>query len=308
VPEPPGDPRGRVLVVGSIALDTVETPSGRRENVLGGAAVYASFAASFFSPVCAVGVVGRDFPIQHLQQLQGRGIDTSGIEVKDGSTFRWSGRYEGDMNSAETLSTHLNVFADFLPHLSDSLRSAEHVFLANIDPDLQLSVLSQVEGPRIAACDTMNFWIDGKPDALREVLTRVDVVLVNDAEARQLTGLPSLSAAAHAILGLGPRCVVVKKGEHGAYLVTSDSAYIVPPYPLETVVDPTGAGDSFAGAFVGYLASSCDVGTRELKRAALRGSAVASFAVEGFSLGRLQELTIGEIESRVVELIDLSTI
>lgn len=298
----------RVLVVGSIALDTVETPAGRREDALGGAAVYASLAASFFAPVCVVGVVGQDFPIQHMRLLQSRGIDTSGIEVREGATFRWTGRYRGDMNSAETLSTELNVFADFRPNLSDSFRAAEYVFLANIDPELQLSTLAQLADPRVVVCDTMNFWIESKRDAVAGVLARAHIALLNDAEARQLSGHSSLRRAASAILEMGPECVVIKKGEHGALLVKNDgSIFIVPTYPLDAPVDPTGAGDTFAGAFIGYLAWCQGAGTPELKNAALRASAVASFDVEGFSLDRLESLTLDEIEARVVELIDLTT-
>lgn len=294
--------------MGSIALDSVETPSGRRDSVLGGAAVYASFAASFFAPVSVVGVVGRDFPVQHLRLLQSRGIDTSGIEVRQGLTFRWSGRYEGAMNSAQTLSTDLNVFGDFRPTLPDSLRTAEYIFLANIDPDLQLSTHAQLHRPQAVVSDTMNFWIESKREAVLAVLARSRIALLNDAEARQLSGVSSLKGAASVILDMGPECVVIKKGEHGAMLVTKDSVFMVPAYPLDTAVDPTGAGDSFAGAFVGCLASRGGVGTPQLKEAALRGSAVASFGVEGFSLDRLKGLTLDAIEARVVELIELTRV
>jgi sugar/nucleoside kinase (ribokinase family) len=300
--------RRRVLVVGSIALDSIETPYGVRAAALGGSAVYASYAASFFAPVLAVGVVGKDFPVEHLLMLKSRGIDTGGIEVRDGATFRWEGRYRGDMSSAETLSTQLNVFGAFRPQLAADYRTAEYVFLANIDPELQLSVLAQLQDPRIVVCDTMNFWIDSKREMVAKAFAQSKIAMVNDAEAKQISGEASLRRAALSILGMGPEYAVIKKGEHGGLLVGRDFMYMMPAYPLDTAVDPTGAGDSFAGAMLGYLAACRETSPKQTKRAALRGSAVASFAVEGFSLERLQEISSEDIEARVRELVEFTRV
>ena len=288
-----------LLVVGSVALDTVETPFGRAEDVLGGSAVYFSASASLFAPVMFVGVVGDDYPMDQLQFLADRGVNLDGLARAHGESFRWSGAYRFDMNTAETRDTRLGVFADFKPHIPDSFRSAEYVLLANIDPVLQLEVLEQVEGPRFVACDTMNYWIDGKRDELLQLLTRVDLLFANDAEVRQLSRETNLARAARWIQKQGPRCVVVKKGEHGAILFTPDSVFFAPGFPLEEVFDPTGAGDCFAGGFMGYLARTGEIGTPELRRAMIYGSTMGSFAVERFSLDRFRDLTRGEIEERV---------
>ncbi len=288
-----------ILIVGSMALDDVRTPAGEVKSALGGAADYSGVAASFFAPVQIVGVVGDDFPPEHLEFLASRGIDLTGVEtVPGGKTFRWAGYYDFDLNIAHTLDTQLNVFADFQPKLPELHRQAQYVFLANIDPELQLSVLSQVENPLLTVCDTMNFWIEGKRDALIEVLKRVDIAFMNDAEARQLTGKLSIIKAAKAIQELGPKSVIIKKGEHGALLFHGDDHFAAPSYPLEDIADPTGAGDTFAGGFIGYVASQEDLSMATLRKAVVYGSVLASFNVEDFSLNRLRRLTPAEIAAR----------
>lgn len=297
-----GKHRNSVLIVGSVALDSVRTPSGVVERALGGAAVYSSVAASFFSPVRIVGVVGEDFPKEHLDFLALRGIDTQGVQIAPGKTFHWKGSYEGDMNSAETLATELNVFQNFKPTLPEHYKSSEFVFLANIDPTLQLDVLDQVTGPKLVALDTMNFWISTKKDALLEALKRVDIVFINDAEARQLSGVVNLTKAATMIHELGPKYVIVKKGEHGAVTYCCDGAcFAAASYPLAEVADPTGAGDSFAGGFMGYMAKNVEVSEANIRKAVVYGSALASYNVQDFSLNRFKRLTIGEINSRYEE-------
>lgn len=289
-----------LLVVGSVAYDTIETPFGRVEEAVGGSAMYFSAAASLFHPVQLVGVVGEDFSSDALDFLRRRDVDLSGLErVPGGRSFRWVGRYTYDLNTAHTLDTQLGVFADFRPTLPPAFRNAEWIFLANIDPELQLDVLSQVEAPRLVACDTMNFWIHGKRDALLELLERVDVLLVNEAEARQLSGDHNLIRAARWIQDRGPGIVVIKKGEHGAILVTRDTIFFAPGYPLEDVFDPTGAGDAFAGGFLGSLARAGGVTPGDLRRAMIYGSAMGSFAVERFGVSRLRDLTMDEVQERV---------
>jgi sugar/nucleoside kinase (ribokinase family) len=287
-----------ILVVGSVAYDTVKTPFGTAEKVLGGSASFFSAAASFFAPVRLVGVVGSDFGQKELEVLTGRGIDLEGLERAEGKTFHWQGEYSYDLNSRETLCTDLNVFEFFKPKIPTSYRKAEHVFLGNIDPVLQREVLDQVEKPRLVACDTMNFWIAGKPKELRETLARVDVLLVNDAEARQLSGEWNVVKAARAIRAMGPRTLVVKKGEHGVLMFSEQGSFAAPAFPLEDVFDPTGAGDTFAGGFVGYLAGAGDGRDDTLRRAIIMGSTLASFCVEAFSLDRLLTLTRPEIDDR----------
>lgn len=292
-----------VLIVGSVALDSVETPSGKAERALGGAATYSSVAASFFAPVRIVGVVGDDFPQEHLDFLASRNIDTQGLQVvKGGKTFHWAGTYEGDMNQANTLATELNVFQDFSPELPSDYKSSEFVFLANIDPELQLKVLDQVPNAKLKAMDTMNFWITGKPDALKEVMKRVDVVFINDAELRQLTGTINLAKASREVHDLGPRYVIVKKGEHGAVMYCDgDICFSAASYPLEEVADPTGAGDSFAGGFMGYVASTGHLSHDNLRKAVVYGSTMASYNVQDFSLNRFKRLTKAEITDRYNE-------
>jgi sugar/nucleoside kinase (ribokinase family) len=290
-----------VLVVGSVALDSVETPFGKVDEALGGSGTYFSSSASHFAPVQLVGVVGDDYPIDQLAPLKARGVDLGGLELAAGSSFRWRGRYRHDLNSAETLETHLGVFSSFRPKIPDAFRAAPFVFLANIDPRLQLQVLDQVERPRLVACDTMNFWIESRRPELLELLGRVDLVTLNDGEARQLTERANLVQAARWILDRGPRFVLIKKGEHGAFMFTRDSIFFAPAYPLEAVFDPTGAGDSFAGGFIGYLAATGDLSERGMRRAVVVGSAMGSFAVERFSNARLLEITRADIDARIRE-------
>jgi sugar/nucleoside kinase (ribokinase family) len=288
-----------ILVVGSVALDTVETPFGRADDALGGSATFFSAAASLFGPVQLVGVVGDDYPLDALSFLAERGVDLAGLEQAKGESFRWSGVYSFDLNSRETLETRLGVFADFEPKIPEGFRDAEWVFLGNIDPELQLGVLDQVHRPKFVACDTMNLWIDIKRDRLLELLKRVDLLLVNDAEARQLSGDFNLSRAARWIMDRGPRYLIIKKGEHGAILFTPHSVFFAPGFPLEEVFDPTGAGDAFAGGFMGHLAQCGRVDDGDLRRAVIYGSVLGSYAVERFSVERFKDLTADEIEDRV---------
>ncbi|MBI3625431.1 MAG: sugar kinase [Candidatus Rokubacteria bacterium] len=294
-----------VLVVGSVALDSVTTPFGQATEVLGGSATFFSYAASFFTHVKLVAVVGEDFPKAHLSTLKDRGVDLSGLQVARGQTFRWVGEYGFDLNEVRTLDTRLNVFANFRPSLSGAHKKTPFLFLANIDPELQMEVLRQAGRPQLVALDTMNFWIEGKREALMNVLSEVDVLLINDAEARQLAREPNLIKAARAILGLGPRTVVVKRGEYGALMVSNGSFFFVPAYPMESVLDPTGAGDSFAGGFMGYLAKEERTDLDSVRRAIVFGSVMASFTVEDFSLNRLLTLRADEIERRYASFQDL---
>ena len=290
-----------LLVVGSVALDSLETPFGRREEILGGSACYFSTCASYFGPVRVVAVVGEDFPQEHVDFLASRGVDLAGLVRKPGRTFRWKGKYEFDLNTAHTLDTQLNVFADFQPDLPAAFRDSEYVFLGNIDPDLQRAVLDQVRGPRFVACDTMNFWISSKRESLLKTLRRVDLLFVNDAEARQLSGEHNIVKAARRILSFGPRAVVVKRGEYGALYFSGEEVFAASAYPLPAVFDPTGAGDSFAGGFMGYVARSRREDPATLRRAIVLGSVLASFTVEQFSLERLRTLTAEEIRARFAE-------
>ncbi len=288
-----------LLVVGSVALDSVETPFGKAENVIGGAGTFFSASAMHFAPVQLVGVVGNDYPIEKLEPLRAGGVDLSGVERADGSSFRWRGRYRHDLNVAETLETHLGVFSRFSPKIPEHFRRAPFVFLANIDPRLQLDVLQQVDRPKFVACDTMNFWIESRRPELLDLLKHVDMVTVNEGEARQLSEKYNLVKAARWIMERGPTVVVIKKGENGAYLFRDREIFFAPAYPLEEVFDPTGAGDSFAGGMMGYLARTGVVGAAELRRAVIYGSAMGSFAVERFSVGRLLEIGRDDIASRV---------
>src|SRR6186997_1386835 len=296
-----------VLVVGSVALDSVETPFGKADNVIGGSGTFFSASASHLSPVQLVGVVGDDYPMDQLEPLRKRGVDYSGLERAEGSSFRWRGRYRHDLNSAETLETHLGVFSHFSPKIPDKLRTSPYLFLANIDPRLQLDVLEQVERPKLVACDTMNFWIQSRRPDLLKLIERVDLVTLNDAEARQLTEKANLVQAAQWIMGRGPRHVIIKKGEHGAFLFTENSIFFAPAFPLENVFDPTGAGDSFAGGFIGYLAATGDLSEANMRRAVIYGSVMGSFAVEKFSIERLMTVTRPEIEQRMRDMRRLVT-
>ncbi len=290
-----------ILVVGSVAFDSVETPFGKAEDVLGGSATYFSTSASYFTDVSLVAVVGEDFPDEHVENLKKRGIDIEGLKKVPGKTFRWKGRYEYDLNQAHTLETHLNVFSSFDPVIPERYKGLPYVFLANIDPELQFKVLEQVNKPRLVACDTMNFWIEGKPDALRRLLKRVEVFIINEAEAREFAGESSLVRAARKIMKDGPRILIVKRGEYGALMFSEKSVFSAPAYPLESIFDPTGAGDSFAGGVMGYLANTGNLGEDNIRRAIIFGSVMASFNVEAFSLSRLSTLSLGEIRSRYTE-------
>jgi sugar/nucleoside kinase (ribokinase family) len=287
-----------LLVVGSVALDSVETPFGARENALGGSATYFSAAASLLTEVGVVGVIGDDFPLGELQFLRDRKVRLEGLEKVSGRTFRWKGKYGFDLNSAQTLDTQLNVFEQFDPKLDAWARAADRIFLGNIHPALQLRVLEQVAHPKLVAADTMNFWISGERKKLLELIARVDVLLVNDGEARQLSGEANVLKAAQAILVMGPKYVVIKRGEYGALVVHGDETFWAPAFPLTTVLDPTGAGDTFAGGFLGLLDR---IGSREpgaLRQALVMGSTLASFTVEKFSMDRLRDLTLPEAMAR----------
>src|SRR5215211_2307901 len=286
-----------LLVVGSVAYDTVETPFGKCEKVLGGSASHFSISASFFTNVSIVGVVGGDFTDQEV--FDSRGIGTSDLErIEDGKTFRWGGRYDYDLNVAHTLFTDLNVFADFQPKLSEESKRARLLFLGNIQPDLQRGVREQMPDAELIALDTMNLWIEHTKESLLRTISVVDVVIINDAEARQLSGIPNLIKAARTILGWGPKALIIKRGEYGAALFTADSYFAIPAYPLESVFDPTGAGDTFAGGFMGYLSSHEQVDDDTLRRAIIFGSVMASFNVEEFGTERVRRLTHEEINQR----------
>jgi len=287
-----------LLVVGSVALDSVRTPFGKADEVLGGSATYFACAAAFFAPVRLVAVVGADFPRGHLDLLAERGVDLDGLQVAPGATFRWTGEYGWDLNEARTLDTRLGVFAGFRPALPDRFRRTPFVFLGNIDPELQRDVLHKLERPRLAALDTMNFWIQGKREALLRVLGEVDALLVNDTEARMLAQEPNLVKAARTIRGYGPHTVVVKRGEYGALMARDGRFFFAPAFPLDAVFDPTGAGDTFAGGFMGWLARTEVMDEANLRRAIVYGSVMASFTVEDFSLNRLLRVTENEIAER----------
>lgn len=299
-----------LLAVGSVAFDDLETPFAKAENVLGGAATYIAVTASYFvDKPQLVGVVGSDFGETEMRVFRERGVDTEGLQVvTSGKTFRWKGRYHFDMNSRDTLDTQLNVFADFNPVVPERYRQTKYVCLGNIDPVLQKRVLEQIARPKLVVCDTMNFWIEGKPDALKETLKLVDVLIINDSEARQLAGDPNLVKAARTIRAMGPKTLIIKKGEHGALLFYSDSVFSAPAFPLEVVFDPTGAGDTFAGGFIGYLAKADSVSEPAMRKAVLYGSTMASFCVEKFGLERLRSLTPLEIEERYRAFLDLSRV
>jgi sugar/nucleoside kinase (ribokinase family) len=288
-----------ILVVGSVAFDALETPFGKVDRCIGGAATYFSVAASFFTQVDLIAVVGDDFTEEDASIFRGRNIDTRGLQrVAGQKTFFWSGEYGFDLNVAKTRDTQLNVFADFAPKLDEQQKKADVLFLANIHPELQLDVLHQAERPRLVALDTMNLWIGTKRAELERVMREVDLVIINEAEVRQFTGEPGLIKGARQILALGPQTLVIKRGEYGVLMVTKDAIFAAPAYPLENVFDPTGAGDTFAGGFLGYLASRSEVNDRELRRAIIFGSVLASFTVEKFSLDRLREITLSDIHER----------
>jgi len=295
-----------ILVVGSVAFDSVKTPFGEAKDILGGSASYFSIAASFFSPVNLVAVVGEDFGDQFLDLFKSFSIDTRGLKRVPGRTFRWTGEYGFALNEAKTLETQLNVFENFLPEIPAGYRNSEYVFLGNIDPVLQREVLRQVKKPRFVACDTMNYWIQSKLNELKKTLALVDILIINDAEARMLTSEPNLTKAARTIRSWGPKTLVVKKGEYGVAMFMDRSIFGAPAFPLEEVFDPTGAGDSFAGGFVGYLAKAGRMDEQTVRKAVIFGSVMASFNVEDFSLNRLKRLLPSEIQQRYREFKNLT--
>ncbi len=297
-----------LLVVGSLGLDTVATPFDKVEDALGGSATYISLAASYFGgPVELVGVVGSDFPKQYLRTMEDHNIDLEGLQiVEGGKTFRWSGKYHYDLNVRDTLFTELNVFQNFNPIIPDSFKRAKYICLGNIDPVLQEKVLDQLNEPQFIVCDTMNYWIEGKKNELLKLLPRVNVLIINDSEARLLAHEPNLIRAAKKIRALGPEILIIKKGEHGALLFTEDTVFSAPAYPMETIFDPTGAGDSFAGGFLGYLYKTRDLSPDSLRRAVIYGSTMASFCVEKFSTRGLEDLSYLQIQDRYREFMMLS--
>lgn len=288
-----------ILVVGSVGYDSIITPSAKHDHLLGGSATYFSVASSLFTETRLVAVVGTDFKREHVDLLRARAIDLEGLEIVEGATFAWGGRYLDDMNQRTTLFTDLNVFADFQPKLPSSYRQSDYVFLANIHPDLQYSVLEQTDAPVLVACDTMNLWIDTELESLRRLLKRIDMLVINDEEAKLLTGEYHLARAAKVILRMGPRRLIVKRGEYGVVMFSQEGVFAAPGYPLEEVNDPTGAGDAFAGGLMGYLARHGKLDDAAIRRAVIYGSAVGSFAVEDFGLGRLLSLTRAELLERV---------
>lgn len=297
-----------LLVVGSVAIDSVETPFGKVQDALGGSATYISIAASYFTaPIRLVGVVGGDFPKQHVRLLEDRQIDLDGLQVvKDGKTFRWGGRYHYDLNTRDTLYTDLNVFEKFNPIIPDGFKKSAYVCLGNIDPVLQLQVVERINKPRLIVGDTMNYWIESKPRELAKTLKAMDMIVLNESEARLLTNEPNLIKAAKKIIEMGPKIIIIKKGEHGALLVTLETIFSAPAYPLENIYDPTGAGDSFAGGLIGWLARTDDLSGENLKRAVIYGSTLASFCVEKFSVDGLKDLTYLQIQDRYRSFMQLS--
>ncbi|HOK39925.1 MAG TPA: PfkB family carbohydrate kinase [bacterium] len=300
---------GGVLVVGSVALDSVRTPLGEVENAFGGAAVYFSFAASFFTKPYIIGVIGEDMPQENINLLTSRNIDIKGLQkIKGGQTFKWKGYYSFDMNEANTLDTQLNVFEKFSPELPEEYKKIEYVFLANIDPELQMKVIEQVKKPKLIGLDTMNYWLNSKRDELLEVIKKIDLIIINDAEARDLAGEKYLLTAAKKIFMLGPKYVVIKKGEHGVLFYSEDGIIVLPAYPTELVKDPTGAGDTFAGAFMGYIASKNQLNLSTIKNGLIYGTLMASFTIEDFSINRLKNLKNEELENRYKKYKEMLTI
>lgn len=287
-----------ILVVGSVAFDSVKTPFGEAQEILGGSATYFSVAASYFAPVRVVAVIGNDFTDKHIDIFRKHKIDTEGLARMDGKTFRWKGEYGYDLNEARTLDTQLNVFEHFDPKIPESYRTSEYVFLGNIQPVLQRRVLEQIKRPRVVACDTMNFWIKGQLDEVKRTIEHVDVLIINDSETRMLAGEANLVRAANKVLSMGPKTLIVKRGEYGVLMFNGRSIFGAPAFPLEDVYDPTGAGDSFAGGFMGALAHATEVNERTFRRAIVFGSVMASFNVEQFSLNRLTNLSRAEIDER----------
>jgi sugar/nucleoside kinase (ribokinase family) len=298
-----------LVIVGSIGLDDIQTKFEKRENLLGGSVSYACAAASFFSKTGMVGIVGGDFPPSHIETYRQFGINLDGLEIDEsGRTFRWSGVYDDDMINRSTLSTELNVLEKFAPELPESYRDAPFILLGNIQPELQLHILEEARSPKFVIADTMDLWINIAAEPLREVISRVNMLTLNDSEARLLTGKYNLKACASAIMEMGPDYVVIKKGEHGAMLLSRNGIFLVPAYPVDTVTDPTGAGDSFAGGFMGSLAAADNISDSSVRKALLNGAVVASFGVEAFSLERLKSITKNDIQNRLNELIQMTSI
>jgi sugar/nucleoside kinase (ribokinase family) len=295
-----------VLVVGTVAFDSIETPYGSAERILGGSASYFALGASFFTPVRVVGVIGQDFPQEYLDLFAEKKIDLEGLKRANGDTFHWRGRYHEDINVRDTLELHLNVLAGFVPDLPERYRDAEYVFLGNIDPAMQMEVLNQIRRLKLVACDTMDHWIRESGQELQKVLKRIEMLVINDSEARLLSGESNIVRAARAILKMGPKAVLIKRGEYGVLQFSDSSVFATPAYPLEEVFDPTGAGDSFAGGFLGQLARSGDASQRGIRRAIVYGSVVASFTVEDFGVKRLTTLSLSEIEERYQRFIQLT--
>ncbi len=297
-----------IVVVGSVGIDTIETPFGREEDVLGGSACYFSLAARNFTDVHMVSAVGDDFPPDYSEMLRSKGVDTEGIAISAGETFRWEGRYDYDMKDPETVSVTLGVLGSFDPVVPEKSREADYLFLANTDPEIQMKVLEQVSSPRVVACDTMNFWIENKLQELKKLLGRVNILIINDSEARQLSEEPLVARAAKKIMDMGPEFLIVKRGEYGALLFSREDLFFAPSYMLEQVLDPTGAGDTFAGGFMGYVASQDkDLDFASFKKGVAYGSVLASFTVEDFSVRRLGSLQKQEIEERYGQFLKLST-
>lgn len=295
-----------IVVVGSIAFDTIKTPLGQREKSLGGAANYFAMAAQFFSTVQMVGIIGEDYPKAHLDILQSKNIDLSGVVKREGSSFHWQGEYGTDFNCAKTIKTELNVFEHFLPTLPESYRSADMVFLANIDPELQIHVLRQMHSPKIKALDTMNFWIERKPAELKTAISMIDILFINDAEIKSLTGEFNIFRAARAVLDLGAKMVLIKRGEYGALLFAENELAVIPAFPVQEVFDPTGAGDSFAGGFLGFLDQQKELSRRNLRQAMVMGTVMSSFVIEKFSFDRMLDLDERQIAERRELLVNLS--
>lgn len=293
-------------MVGTVAFDSIETPRGSAERVLGGSAAYFALAASYFSPVRIVGVIGQDFPDEYLSIFSQRGVDLQGLTRERGDTFYWRGRYHEDLNVRDTVELHLNVLSGFVPKLPESYRDTEYVFLGNIDPNMQMEVLSQLRQLRLVACDTMDFWIQGSSKELKKVLARIEMLIINDSEAKLLSGEHNIVRAARSIMKMGPKVVLIKRGEYGVLQFSDSSIFATPAYPLEEVFDPTGAGDSFAGGFLGHLARTGDKSRHGLRRSIVYGSVVASFTVEDFGVKRLIGLSLKEIEERYQRFFDLT--
>ncbi len=298
-----------LLIVGSVALDSVSTPFDKIEDALGGSATYISLAASYFSaPIELVGVVGKDFPKQYIELMEDHNINLEGLQIEEGKTFRWGGKYHYDLNVRDTLFTELNVFESFDPIIPESFRKSKYVCLGNIDPVLQMKVLEQMDDPQLVVCDTMNYWIEGMKEELLKLLKMVHVLIINDSEARLLANEPNLIKASKIIRDMGPQTLIIKKGEHGAMLFSDDTIFSAPAYPMETIYDPTGAGDTFAGGFTGYLFKTRDLSPNNMKVAVIYGSSMASFCVEKFSTKGLEDLSYLQIQDRYREFLNISSI